>query len=67
MYELLPFELCHEIVSDLLVGIFQNIFMKLYINEPQHEISKGYVRTAKPQIRHTRSLIRAFASRLDIL
>ena len=41
-----------------------------YINEPQHEISNNVVcatSKASDQPAHTRSLIRAFASRLDIL
>ena len=50
----------------------KNIIMLLYhtINEPVHEISKnGVCATSKAsdQPAHTRSLIRAFTSRLSIL
>ena len=41
-----------------------------FVNEPRHEISNNVVcatRKASDQPAHTRSLIRAFASRLNIL
>ena len=46
------------------------LFTRILINEPRHEISNNVVcATSKGsnQPAHTRSLIRAFASRLNIL
>ena len=52
------------LVKDTIVLRFNNN------NEPRHEISKNMVcaiRKGSDQPAHTRSLIRAFASRLNIL
>ena len=56
-------------VARWLISFDIHVFIKL-INEPVHEISNNVVcatSKASDQPAHTRSLIRAFASRLSIL
>ena len=56
--------------ADVIINTREEIRQKLMVNEQQHEISNNVVcaiSNASNQPAHMRSLVRAFASRLNIL
>ena len=61
---------CAECINSCLKSLLPFVLSQLYLFEPVHEISNNVVcatSKASDQPAHTRSLIRAFASRLSIL